>query len=173
MKSERDESLSTEGLQDSFDADALVSSCDLGVHKYLDLCPFPSSALSVSVSGIGSVSDYVALAFITWEYGPQPYPIKQLVAYQQVFDIAPRETKTAELSLTLGSLARYDEMGNQVLYPGTHAIEIDVESQEGMTWNFTVTGDEGGRVLEEWPQPPGRPSMKRRDDGWWGGGSRL
>ena len=135
----------------SFDVSNLLSSCDIATHKHLDLCPFTS--LSASVTNIGSrTSDYVALAFITGQYGPEPYPIKQLVAYERVFNITAGETKSAVLNMTLGSLARYDEMGNMAIYPGNYAVIIDLEPNESMTWNFSVTGEMG--VLEEWPQPP-------------------
>ena len=41
-----------------------------------------------------------------------------------------------------------DEMGNQVLYPGDYAFELDVDAQA--VYNFTLTGSQG--TLDEWPQ---------------------
>ena len=135
----------------NYNTSSLMSSCDMSVYKHLDLCPV--TTLPVSITNTGSVtSDYVALAFITGQYGPEPYPNKQLVAYQRVFNISAGETKMASLNMTLGSLARYDEMGNMGVYPGDYAVLLDVGEYEMVGWNFTVSGEMG--MLEEWPQAP-------------------
>jgi xylan 1,4-beta-xylosidase len=60
--------------------------------------------------------------------------------------------------MTLGSLARYDELGNQAVYPGEYTVMIDLEPDWTMTWNFTVVRHVG--VLEEWPQSP--PVQQKR-----------
>lgn len=125
----------------------LVAACE---EEYLDLCPFQS--VNVTAVNSGNVtSDFVVLAFISGEYGPQPYPIKQLVAYDRLFDISPGSTGSTSLDLTLGSLARHDESGNLVLYPGTYSLLLDVPTQT--TWEFSLTGDEA--TLELWPQDTG------------------
>ncbi|KAK0478837.1 glycoside hydrolase superfamily [Armillaria novae-zelandiae] len=138
----------TSHVKQSYDIAALMSSC---TEKYLDRCPFLSSPLSVTVSNTGTTaSDYVALAFLTGSFGPTPFPKKSLVAYQRLFKIAGGATDTARLNLTLGSLARHDEQGNRVLYPGDYAVMIDTTPLAMV--NFTLTGEQ--RMLEEWPQPP-------------------
>ncbi len=140
----------TSPVMQSYDIAALTSNC---TEKYLDRCSFLSSPLSVTVSNTGSTaSDYVTLAFLTGSFGPIPYPKKSLVAYQRLFDIAGGAADTAWLNLTLGSLGRYDEQGNRVLYPGDYAVVIDTTPLAMV--NFTLTGEQ--RVLDEWPQPPGR-----------------
>jgi beta-D-xylosidase 4 len=69
--------------------------------KYLDRCPFAS--VPISVRNTGSVtSDFVVLLFLAREFGPQPYPIKRLVAYKRLFGIRGRETKVAELGAYAG-----------------------------------------------------------------------
>lgn len=152
--------IQSEALEESYDTDSLVSACDGSSAAYLDLCPFVS--LPVAVTNTGStMSDYVALAFVSGQYGPAPYPIKELIAYQRLFGIQPGETQTAMMNLTLGGLSRYDEMGNQVLYAGEYGVVIDVGmGGEGNVWNFTVGGEE--RVLEEWPQPPAGMGERKR-----------
>ena len=136
-------------MQQSYDISSLISSCDNATHPYLDLCPF-DTPIQVSVSNTGTApSDYVTLLFIAGEHGPQPYPLKQLVAYQRLFNVTAGQSQTANLNLTLGSLARYDEMGNQVLYPGDYSLLVDVPTQA--TYNFTLTGSE--TVMDYWPQP--------------------
>ncbi|ETN38164.1 uncharacterized protein HMPREF1541_07788 [Cyphellophora europaea CBS 101466] len=134
----------------TFDIASLISSCDQTGLTHVELCPFlPLSPLQVNVSNTGAVtSDYVALAFIAGEFGPAPHPRKSLVAYQRLFGVAPGSAQMAKLNLTLGSLARHDEMGNQVLYPGRYRVEVDVPVQD--VWEFELTG--GEVVLDEWPQ---------------------
>ncbi|KAK0466722.1 glycoside hydrolase superfamily [Desarmillaria tabescens] len=116
----------TSPVMQSYEIAALTSNC---TEKYLDRCFLPLLA------PLRHTSDY-----------------KSLVAYQRLFDIAGGAADTARLNLTLGSLARYDEQGNRVLYPGDYAVVIDTAPLAMV--NFTLTGEQ--RVLEEWPQPPGR-----------------
>ena len=117
--------------------------------KYLDLCPFIS--LNVTVANTGSVtSDFSTLAFISGEYGPQPYPIKQLVAYSRLYNITGGSSATTQLNLTLGSLARYDDSGNAILFPGNYSILLDVPTQT--TLDFTLSGSQ--LVLDQFPTRP-------------------
>lgn len=140
-----DADASTSG-DDTWDIAALLADCTA---TYLDLCPFLT--VPATVTNAGSVdSDYVALAFISGQYGPTPYPLKQLVAYQRLFNVTAGTTATAQLNLTLGSLGRHDEAGNLVLYPGDYSLLLDVPALA--TWNFTLTGNE--TVLDEWPVAP-------------------
>ncbi|KAK6949596.1 hypothetical protein Daesc_009679 [Daldinia eschscholtzii] len=117
--------------------------------KYLDLCPFETVGISVKNTG-NVTSDFVALAFLSGEYGPVPHPIKELAAYTRVKGVKPGEAKDAKVGLTLGDLARVDEQGNTVLYPGTYKFLLDVPTQA--TTSFELTGD--AKVLIEFPQPP-------------------
>ncbi|KEF56515.1 uncharacterized protein A1O9_06702 [Exophiala aquamarina CBS 119918] len=139
-----------EPSQSSYDISSLIANCSGGVSQYLDLCPFAS--IQVNVTNSGEVaSDFVTLGFIAGQYGPAPYPIKQLVAYQRLFDISGGGSSTATLNLTLGSLSRYDEDGSQVLYPGEYSLLVDVPTQSVL--HFTLTGAQA--VLDQWPQNPG------------------
>ncbi len=135
--------------QSSYDISSLVSSCNKTQYPYMDLCPF--EAINVTVKNTGSVtSDFVTLGFISGQYGPQPYPIKQLVAYERLFNISAGGSATASLNLTLGSLGRRDEKGDLVLYPGDYGLLVDVPTQAMV--NFTLTGTQA--VLDQWPQRP-------------------
>jgi beta-D-xylosidase 4 len=116
---------------------------------YRDTCPLPP--LSVHVHNTGKrASDYVALAFISGAFGPKPYPIKTLVSYARLRDILPGKKDTARLEWTLGNLARYDEYGNTVLYPGEYTLTLDEPTQTTVT--FTLEGE--AVVLDQWPSPP-------------------
>ncbi|KAK5653226.1 hypothetical protein OQA88_9125 [Cercophora sp. LCS_1] len=132
-------------LPTSFSIQELVGSCK---ETYLDLCPFPSVDVTVLNTGTRK-SDYAALGFLTGEFGPTPRPIKTLAAYQRVFGIGAGESKAVEMKWNLGSLARVDEKGNTVLYPGTYTLVLDQPGIANVT--FSLTGAEA--VLDKWPQP--------------------
>jgi beta-D-xylosidase 4 len=135
----------------TYDISSLIKACNLNEAKYLDRCAFTSSSVDVEVKNTGSLaSDYVTLAYISGDFGPAPYPKKSLIAYQRLFDIAPGASSTAKLNTTLGSLARVDEMGNKVLYPGEYKLLID--NQPLAEVSFKLTGEK--KVLDLWPQPP-------------------
>jgi beta-D-xylosidase 4 len=104
--------------------------------------------LPVSVVNTGNhTSDFVALVFVASQAGPNPYPIKSLAAYGRLRNITSGHTATAALPWTLGSLARHDENGNTVLYPGSYTLMLDQPTQ--MTMNLVLTGDPV--VLDKWP----------------------
>ena len=138
----------------SYSIQSLVSSC---TQTYLDLCPFANITATVKNSGTVT-SDYVALAFVSGQYGPAPYPIKQLVGYQRLYNVTGGGSQTASFGLTLSNLARVDENGNSVLYPGSYSMLLDVPTQS--TLNFTLTGT--SMVLDDWPTPPANESMAKR-----------
>ncbi len=52
--------------------------------------------------------------------------------------------------MTLGSLARVDDNGDVVLYPGTYRLGIDTDGSVG--WDFTLVGEQA--VLDSWPAAP-------------------
>ncbi|KAB8304044.1 hypothetical protein EYC80_005390 [Monilinia laxa] len=114
---------------------------------YKDLTPFLT--LPITVSNTGSVkSDYVILLFLTGTFGPSPYPKKSLVAYTRIHDITGGETLNAELKLNLASLARGDENGDLVLYPGDYKVVVDIDGKD--EWGFTLKGEEV--ILDSWPE---------------------
>lgn len=143
---------------------SLVSACassnattgtPAGSYPYLDLCPFPPQ-VSVWVTNTGSVtSDYVALVFVTGEFGPRPYPAKTLVGYKRLRAIRPGETAAAWVDVTLGALGRVDERGDRVLYPGRYKLVLDVPAVSEV--EFEVSGEEV--VLERFPQPTRETEM--------------
>jgi beta-D-xylosidase 4 len=128
-----------------------ISTAELGTEcaeHYKDLCPFRNISVSVQNTG-ATASDYVALGFLAGAHGPEPYPLKQLVAYTRLADVGAGETKKATLQLTLGSLGRHNERGDLVVYPGEYRLLVDVPTKT--EWRFRVSGEE--MVLDEWPQP--------------------
>jgi beta-D-xylosidase 4 len=140
-------SVSVQDFPKTFAIAALLASCQ-GGPVYLDLCPFPSVPVSITNTG-SRTSDYVALGFLSGDFGPTPRPIKTLATYKRLFDIQPGQTQTAQLDWKLESLARVDQIGNTVLYPGTYTLMLDQPTLANIT--FTLTGQEA--VLDQWPQP--------------------
>lgn len=135
------------GLQ--FSTEELLAGCDEGAIAHLDLCPF-APQVSVWVTNAGNVtSDYVALVFVAGEFGPEPYPVKTLVGYKRLREIQPGGTSAAVVDIKLGDLARVDERGNRVLYPGRYKLMLDVPSVS--EFEFEIVGEE--IVLDKFPQP--------------------
>lgn len=126
----------------------LVHGCS---SAFPDLCPFPADApISVEVTNAGPrTSDFVALVFASGEYGPSPYPIKELVGYKRMKGVKSKEVRSVEIDIKIGSLARVDEMGNTVLYPGRYSLLLDVPVKDRA--EFVLTGEQV--VLDRWPQP--------------------
>lgn len=124
----------------------VLSSCK---EDYPDNCALPSLPVSVTNGG-NRTSDFVALAFIKGENGPKPYPLKTLVSYARVRDIAGGQTKEAQLPLTMYQLARHDENGNTVVYPGEYEVMLDQPTQA--TMKLTLTGT--AATLDKWPAAP-------------------
>jgi beta-D-xylosidase 4 len=112
-----------------------------------DTCPFPS--LPITVMNMGNrTSDFAALVFVTSQTGPKPYPLKSLVTYGRFRNITAGQTSSKQLAWTLGSLARHDEMGNTVLYPGNYTLLLDQPTKQ--TMSLVLTGEKV--VLDKWPQ---------------------
>lgn len=96
---------------------------------------------SVNVRNTGKVdSDYVALLFLSGTGGPAPLPNKQLVAYTRLHNIRAGGQATADLKVTLGSVARADAQGNLWVYPGTYTLTVDTGSERSLTHRFVLAG---------------------------------
>ena len=132
----------------TYEISILTKGCS---ENYLDKCAFdtfPFDTFLVTVHNTGKMaSDFTTLGFISGQYGPAQYPRKQLVAYQRLHSVAPGTSHIAQLKLTLRSLARIDDKGNSILYPGDYALLIDVPTQN--SFNLTLTG--GQVMLDGWP----------------------
>ncbi|KZV77767.1 glycoside hydrolase family 3 protein [Peniophora sp. CONT] len=105
---------------------------------------------TVNVANTGAVdSDYVALLFSNTTAGPQPAPLKTLISYARAHDVVAGGSSNVTLSVPLGQIARVDENGNSVLYPGTYNVWVDIDGS--LATSFELTGDE--TTLLTWPQP--------------------
>ena len=117
---------------------------------YLDLAPLDTFAVRVANTG-NATSDYVALLFVSGAFGPAPHPNKQLVAYTRLHDLAPGHSAIAELSVTLGAIARADESGAKWVYPGTYMLALDTTGALRRT--FELVGE--ARKIADWPKDTG------------------
>ncbi|THV04770.1 beta-xylosidase [Dendrothele bispora CBS 962.96] len=133
---------------DSYNIQDSLSAANSSDVEHTDLALFDTFDVTVTNTG-STTSDYVALLFSNTTAGPQPAPLKELVGYTRVKDLAPGQSTVASLNVTLGSIARFDEDGNTVLYPGTYTIWLDTTGE--IARSFEITGDEA-RILT-WPQP--------------------
>lgn len=158
-------SYSSSNSTNSTSSDATYSIQDLTGNcgeRYPDLCAFET--FDVSVENTGNVeSDYVVLGYLTGQFGPQPYPRKQLKAYTRVHDVAAGSSVRASLELKLGSLGRVADNGDMTLFPGDYALVIDNDARA--TRNFTLIGEPV--ILDHWPQPPPR---NVQEESYWVGG---
>jgi len=96
-------------------------------------------------------SSHVVLAFLHAEAGPKPYPKQMLVGYKRFNELGGGQEVKFELGVELGSLARTDESGSKVLFPGTYEVWLGNEPGEGQKTRFVLTGQP--EVLEKFPQP--------------------
>ncbi|KAL2072920.1 hypothetical protein VTL71DRAFT_10244 [Oculimacula yallundae] len=135
--------------QISLDIQDLLDECEKTNNKNPDT--YALQPLSISITNEGNrTSDFVTLVYVASETGPKPYPIKTLAAYGRIRDVAPGKTGSIKLPWTLGSLARHDEKGNTVLYPGKYTLLLDEPTQT--ITHLTLTGD--AAILDKWPQAP-------------------
>ena len=113
---------------------------------FVDLAPLDTFAVRVRNTG-RTTSDYVALLFVSGAFGPAPHPNKQLVAYTRLHGLAPGKSDVAELTVTLGAIARADESGVKWVYPGTYTVALDTTGE--LKHTFTLTGE--AAKIADWP----------------------
>lgn len=118
--------------------------------SHIDLSPFDT--FHASIKNTGKVaSDYVALLFVSSNAGPAPHPNKELVSYTRLHGIASGRSATADLAVTLGSIARADTNGSLWLFSGTYELTVDT-SPSVLTHRFELTGEPA--QISQWPQEP-------------------
>lgn len=135
-------------LDHNYNIQNLVASCQSS-GPINDNTPF--ATVRARVKNVGSeVSDYVGLLFVSTEdAGPAPRPNRSLVSYTRLHDIATGTKGTLEFPLTLGSLARADESGSLVIFPGNYKIALDIS--KSLTFEFSLQGDPV--VIDTLPTP--------------------
>ncbi|KAJ5552020.1 hypothetical protein N7535_000033 [Penicillium sp. DV-2018c] len=140
------ESLAHGKHQTSFDIFELLSRSHVG-YNTVELMPFMN--YTVEVKNTGKVtSDYTAMAFVNTTAGPSPRPNKWLVNFDRLGAIAPHAKQTMTMPISLDVLARTDEEGNRVVYPGKY--ELALNNERSAVLSFTLTGD--ATTIAMWPK---------------------
>lgn len=136
----------------------LVSAANLSVSSsgdgHIDTTLLDTFTLLVTNTGSNFTSDYVALLFTNSSAGPSPAPNQELVSYTRIPHITPGGTATAELNVTLGSIARVDTNGNWGLYPGTYNLWVGVDATGEVLRGRTIELTGSQENILDWPTPP-------------------
>lgn len=140
-------SASSSNASTTFSTSDLTSAAHPG-YAYTDLMPFIN--YTATVTNTGSVaSDYSAILFAnTTSAGPAPYPNKWVVGFERLASIAPGASSTLTIPVSIGSMARYADNGDAVLYPGSYQLALNNEGDAAT--QVTLTGSEA--VLMHWPE---------------------
>lgn len=143
----------TQKLRKSYSIQHLVEKARSSSSASGKLIPdtIPFQTVQARVKNTGSrVSDYVGLLFLSSKNaGPAPRPIKRLVSYARLHDIPVRGSQVLDLPLSLGSLARANEEGDFVIYPGKYELALDFDGC--IKFSFELKGEP--EVVEALPRP--------------------
>lgn len=139
-----------ETLNREYNIQQLVASCQRSSDRPVnDNTPF--TTVKARVKSVGhETSDYVSLLFLSSkDAGPTPRPNKSLVSYLRLHNIRSGSEQISDLPLTFGSLARADENGSLVIFPGRYKIAWDIF--HSLTFEFTLKGNPA--VIDTLPAP--------------------
>ncbi|KAJ5125652.1 glycoside hydrolase superfamily [Penicillium atrosanguineum] len=128
-----------EALECEYNIQQLIASYQTDISGTInDNTPF--ATVKARVKNVGhEASDYVSLLFLSSDdAGPIPRPNKSLVSYLRLHNIKSGSEEVSDLPLTLGSLARADENGSLVIFPGHYKIALDIF--ESLTFEFSLQG---------------------------------
>ncbi|KAL4883164.1 glycoside hydrolase superfamily [Aspergillus karnatakaensis] len=101
-----------------------------------------------------TVSDYTGIVFVNTTAGPSPYPNKWVVGFDRLGHLEPAGTETFEVPVSINSIARTNERGDRILYPGQY--ELALNNERSVVVSFTLEGEEA--VLLSWPEDPNKSS---------------
>jgi beta-D-xylosidase 4 len=130
----------------SFDIVKLLSRSHAG-YNVAEQLPFMNYTVDVTNAG-GLLSDYTAMAFVNTTAGPSPYPNKWLVGFDRLGSIKPHGSQTMSIPISLDNVARTDEFGNRIVYPGRY--ELALNNERSAVMSFTLTGN--ATTIATWPK---------------------
>ncbi|OGE47696.1 hypothetical protein PENARI_c038G01420 [Penicillium arizonense] len=130
----------------SFDIVKLLSRSHAG-YNVAEQLPFMNYTVDVTNAG-GLLSDYTAMAFVNTTAGPSPYPNKWLVGFDRLGSIKPHGSQTMSIPISLDNVARTDEFGNRIVYPGRY--ELALNNERSAVMSFTLTGN--ATTIAAWPK---------------------
>ncbi|KIM98703.1 glycoside hydrolase family 3 protein [Oidiodendron maius Zn] len=118
-------------------------------YDFIEQVPFINFTATIQNTG-RTASPYSCMLFAsTKNAGPAPYPNKWLVGFDRLATILPGHSSTLTIPVTLGAVARVDESGNKVLYPGQY--ELALNNDQSVLVQLELTGEPV--TLEKWPSP--------------------
>ena len=132
-------------IDKSYDINDLLSKPHPG-NERVEQRPFLDFTAEITNTG-QTPSDYTAMLFANTTAGPEPYPNKWLVGFDRLSTLSPGSSKTMTFPVTIDSLARTDELGNRVLYPGKY--ELALNNEQSVVVAFSLTGEE--KTIAKWP----------------------
>ena len=132
-------------IDESYDINDLLSKPHPGYER-VEQRPFLNFTAEITNTG-DTPSDYTAMLFANTTAGPEPYPNKWLVGFDRLSTLSPGSSKTMTFPVTIDSLARTDELGNRVLYPGRY--ELALNNERSVVVSFRLTG--GEKTIAKWP----------------------
>ncbi|EPS25118.1 putative beta-xylosidase [Penicillium oxalicum 114-2] len=129
----------------SFNIVDLLSQSHEG-YNVIEQVPFLN--YTVDVKNTGKVaSDYTAMLFLNTTAGPAPHPHKWLVGFDRLGSIKPQKSSKMMIPVTLDDVARTDEVGNRIVYPGKY--ELALNNERSAVMSFTLTGN--ATTISKWP----------------------
>ena len=137
-----------------FNISSLLSVSHPG-YAYTDLVPFYN--YTVTVKNTGTVaSDYTAILFAnTTSAGPAPYPNKWVVGFERLAMIQPGASATLTIPVSVGSMVRYAESGDAVLYPGM--FDLALNNERDAVVGVQLMGSQ--ETVSHWPKENQQVSM--------------
>ncbi|KAL4923183.1 beta-xylosidase XylA [Aspergillus undulatus] len=105
-------------------------------------------------------SDYTALLYVNTTAGPEPLPNKWVVGFDRLGSLQPGDERTLTIPVSIGSVARTDELGNRVLYPGRY--ELALNNERSVVVRFELRGEEA--VILSWPEDTTSPALPEKGD---------
>jgi beta-D-xylosidase 4 len=134
--------------KNTYDLQTLSSAQHPG-YDFIEQVPFMNFTATIKNSG-KTASPYSCMLFAsTKNAGPAPYPNKWLVGFDRLATILPGYSSILTIPVTLGAVARVDESGDRVLYPGQY--ELALNNDQSVVVQFELTGEPV--TLEKWPSP--------------------
>jgi beta-D-xylosidase 4 len=134
--------------KNTYDLQTLSSAQHPG-YDFIEQVPFMNFTATIKNSG-KTASPYSCMLFAsTKNAGPAPYPNKWLVGFDRLATILPGHSSILTIPVTLGAVARVDESGDRVLYPGQY--ELALNNDQSVVVQFELTGEPV--TLEKWPSP--------------------
>ncbi|KAI7203286.1 putative exo-1,4-beta-xylosidase, partial [Hortaea werneckii] len=107
-------------------------------YEYIEHVPLVTFEAKVTNTG-DMDSDYSAMLFANTTSGPAPRPNKWLVGIDREATIPPGGSCTVSIEVPLGVLARANEAGDLIVYPGEY--ELALNNERSVVYSLTLTGN--------------------------------